>query len=196
MRRGYTQRMTQVTERLITVEEFYRLPSAEHGGKMELVRGRLVVHMPVGGPHGEIALALGAALLRFVGQHRLGSAGVEAGFVLARDPDVVRAPDVHFVRASRLGGERMPAGFFPGAPDLAVEVVSPEDSDRAVAEKVLDYLQAGTPRVWVVRPELKTVTVHRAGGDAHIYGAGETLTSDDAGFEAEGFSLDMSSLFA
>jgi len=187
--------MTQVTERLITVEEFYRMPPAEHGGKMELVRGRLVVHMPVGGPHSQIAALLVVRLFPIVAEHRLGVVGIEGGFVLGRDPDVVRAPDVHFVRASRLGGERMPAGFFQGAPDLAVEVVSPEDTDRAVAEKVLDYLGAGTARVWVVRPELKTVTVHRAGGDAHIYGAGETLTSDDAGFEAEGLSLDLSSFF-
>jgi Uma2 family endonuclease len=108
--------MTAEPVSLITAEEFWKLPDPEHGGKMELVRGIVACHMPVGGPHGEIALTCGSALQEFARRDGLGAAGVEVGFVLARRPDVVRAPDVHFVRADRLPEGRMPSGFFEGPP--------------------------------------------------------------------------------
>ncbi|MCC6388025.1 MAG: Uma2 family endonuclease [Dehalococcoidia bacterium] len=185
----------QIVPRL-TAEEFWKLPGPPHGGKMELVEGEVVIHMPVGGPHSELVIALGAFLLGFARSHGLGPVGTECGFVLARNPDIVFAPDLHFVRSERLIGGKMPAAFFDGVPDLAVEVVSPDDTDRAVNAKVLAYLAAGTPLVWVVRPEAATVTVHRPNGDAHTYGAGDVLGSADAGFAVEGFSLALAELFA
>lgn len=59
-----------------------------------------------------------------------------------------------------------------------------------------EYLAAGTRRVWLVRPRLRTVTVHRPNGDAHTYQLGDTLTSDDAGFDVAGFALPLSDIFA
>lgn len=90
----------------------------------------------------------------------------------------------------------MPAAFFPGFPDFAIEVTSPDDTDRDIQDKVLQYLTAGTPRVWVVRPETLTVTVYRQGGDAHVFRAGDTLTSDDAGFPVDGFTLGVEAIFS
>ena len=146
---------TAAPARLLTAEEFYELEESAHGGKMELIRGEVVIHMPVGGPHGSYASRIVSSLLAFVLHHGLGDVGLETGFWLARNPDVVRAPDVHFVRSDRLpDGQFMPPGFFVGAPDLAVEIVSPDDTDRAVAEKLGHYLEAGAMRVWVVRPEV------------------------------------------
>lgn len=186
---------TETAVQLLTAEDFYALPNAPHGGKMELIRGRTVTHMPVGGPHSEWAILVATELQHFVRQHKLGAVGAECGFVLSRNPDTVRAPDVHFVRASRLANGRMPRGFFEGPPDLAVEVVSPDDRDNELAEKLSQYLRAGAQRAWVVRPELQTVTVHYPDGNAHTFEAGAFLTSHDAGFEVDGFALDVASLF-
>lgn len=185
----------ETAAQLITAEAFLAMPHVAHGGKMELIRGRVVTHMPVGGPHGEVASLVSFELLSFVRPRQLGSVGVEVGFVLSRDPDTVRAPDVHFVRASRLPGGRMPRGFFEGPPDLAVEVVSPDDTDSELATKLSQYFRAGVLRAWVVRPELQTVTVHYPDGNAHTFEAGATLSSHDAGFEVDGFALDVASLF-
>lgn len=187
---------TPVATRLLTAEEFYCLPDSPEGGKMELLRGEVVRHMPVGGPHGHHVIVLGTEFTLFNRRQRVGDFGGEVGFILARNPDVVRAPDVHFVRRERLPLGTMPPGFFDGAPDLAVEVVSPGDTDQEVAAKLADYALGGTPRVWVVRPLLKTITVHRADGTARTYGPGDRLDSDAAGFSVDGFELDLDAFFA
>lgn len=187
---------TTPATRLLTAEEFWHHPDVPEGGKTELVRGEVVVHMPVGGPHSEIAATILLLLGPFCSIHRLGRLGVECGFILARRPDVVRAPDVHFVRMDRLAGGKMPQGFLDGCPDLAVEVVSPDDSDAELSEKVDEYLEAGTPRVWVVRPNRMTVTVHRPNDEARTYRTGEMLTSEEAGFAVDGFELPVAEVFA
>ena len=110
-------------------------------------------------------------------------------------PEVVRAPDVHFVRSDRLPRGRMPAAFFEGPPDLAVEVLSPEDNRRELAEKLADYAAAGTPRVWVVRPDERTVTVHRLDAPPVTLHDGDSLNSNDAGFSAAGFLLPVADVF-
>lgn len=183
-------------EKLLTAEEFAALPEPEGGGQMELVRGRVVVAPPATTGHGWRAYRIARRLDPFVEQHRLGVLTGEGGYRLARDPDIVRAPDVGFLAADRLGADGPPeAAYFEGAPTLAVEVVSPNDRDVDVAEKVTEYLAAGGERVWVVRPQQRTVTVHRPNGDAHTFGAGDTLTSDDAGFAVTGFSVTVAELF-
>ena len=131
------------------------------GKRTELVRGELIVMAPAGGRHGQIAHKV--ALL--VGNHVLARSlgrvfAAETGFLLRRGPDTVRAPDVAFVAAQRLGIEDIPAGFLEMAPDLAVDVVSPGDSRAAVRSKVSDWLAAGTRLVWVVYPEKRSI-VHR-----------------------------------
>ena len=86
---------------------------------------------------------------------------VECGFVLSEDPSTVRIPDVSFVARANMPGDRLPSGYFRGGPDLAVEVVSPHDKARELAKKIADYLAAGTPQVWVVEPNTRTVAVYR-----------------------------------
>ncbi len=128
----------------------------------ELWRGELKRMSPAGHDHGDVALRLGAAIANHVRSRKLGRTyAAETGFVLARNPDTVLAPDVAFVRTERLPPKGSP-GFFPGAPDLAVEVMSPDDARRKVATKVAAWLEHGTREVWVVDPKRRTLTVHTA----------------------------------
>ena len=184
---------TETPVRLLTAEEFWELPEPEHGGKMELLSGRVVTHMPVGRAHSRIAIRIGGLLDAFASAHDLGEVGGEGGFIFGRTPDVVRAPDVHFIRASRLKG-LADRGFIDLSPDLAVEVLSPDDRQSEMNVKVAQYRLAGTPRVWVVDPETKTVMVYRPDGPS-LLEIDDTLTSDDAGFEVAGFELPLREIF-
>ncbi len=145
--------------------------------------------------HGYMSFELGFALRSFAGHHQLGRVTGEGGYILSRDPDTVRAPDVGFISAGRLSGPLPPGEYFQGAPDLAVEVVSPDDRDSDVAEKIALWLSAGALRVWEVRPRTRTVTVHRPGTPPATLRAGDTLTSDDAAFSVDGFALLVGSIF-
>ena len=148
---------------------------------------------PAGFRHGRIVGTIGRLLGNFVSQQRLGVVtGAETGFQLAHDPDTVRAPDVAFVRGGRIPQEE-PAGFFQGAPDLAVEVVSPGDRVSQLLTKVEQWLEAGCHQVWVVDPETLTVTVYGPGGAMRVVRRNETL---DGGEVLPAFSIDASEFFA
>ncbi len=177
--------------RLLTAEEFLHLPEPIEGGKMELDRGRVVCMSPVGLEHGEIAIDIA-----FADAQRLGRVSAETGFKLAEDPDIVRAPDVSFVTADRRPKGAGRRRFVEGAPDLAVEVMSPDDREKDLLAKAGEYLDAGAGRVWIVRPGTRTVTVFRAGGEVATRHEAEALTSEDAGFAAGGFALAVASIFA
>lgn len=146
---------------LWTSEDLFNL--ADDGVKHELQAGLLVSEPLPGTRHGHVALHLGALLDAHVRRHRLGVAlGNDSGFILSRSPDTVRGPDVSFVSRSRFDDLRDTTKAFPGAPDLAVEVLSPTNTPASIHAKVADYLAAGTRRVWVVDPEMETVVVYRS----------------------------------
>jgi Uma2 family endonuclease len=188
--------VTRQTPKRITGEEFMRLPEPEHGGKMELVDGVVRVMSPVGLEHGEVAGLIYDALRDFARKHRLGRVTHETGFRLRRRPDRVLAPDVSVLfEARRPRTRERRESFVEGPPDLAVEVVSPSDRQRDVLEKVGQYLDGATPRVWVVRPRRQTVTVYRQSGEAVTRGPGDILSSDDAGLPVEGFRLPVADIF-
>lgn len=102
-----------------------------------------------------------------------------AGFKLASDPDTVRAPDVAFVAQDRAQVIGRPRGYWPGPPDLAVEVLSPADRHSAVEGKALDWLDAGARAVLVVDPVRRTATVYRTRDDIRVREAGEELELGD-----------------
>ena len=148
---------------LVSVDDLPALSSrlAAEGKRTELVRGDLVVMAPAGGRHGHVAHRLSLLIGNHVPEGNLGRVfAAETGFLLHRNPDTVRAPDVAFVAAERLGDGEPPPGFLEMAPDLAVEVASPSDSPSAVRGKVRDWLEAGTRLVWVAYPDSRSVTVH------------------------------------
>ncbi len=145
---------------------------------------------PAGSEHGALGAQLLLRLGRVVEDQRLGRLfNADTGFVIARNPDTVRSPDVAFVAQSRVI-EPLPEGFYPGPPDLAVEIVSPSDRSADVEEKVQDWLQAGCREVWVVRPRLQQVSIYRLGSKQILEAAG-IVTSD----LLPGFSCSVAELF-
>jgi Uma2 family endonuclease len=148
---------------------------------------------PAGFEHGAIGLKIASCLLAHVQQHRLGVVvGGETGFVLARNPDIVRGADAAFVRADRIPAGGNPVKFWDGPPDLAVEVVSPGDTLQEVEEKVDDYLNAGTRMVWVINPRRRTVTVSRSGTNPVILRDPDVLDGQNV---VPGFSCKVAALF-
>ena len=156
-----------------------------------MVEGGLVPMLPPGFDHGCIVLDIASALREFVRSGRLGSVAVEAGFVVLRDPDTVRSPDVAFVRAERIPPRGVPA-FFQGAPDLAVEVISPSDRASEVLAKAQDWLQSGCVAVWVIDPETKTATVYSHRPQTLFLSVEDTLTCEEL---LPGFRLPIAQVF-
>jgi Uma2 family endonuclease len=172
----------------ITAEQLFEMPGHEH---FELIDGELLSMSPPGFDHGCIVGEIYAALREFVRAGRLGSVAVEAGFVVSHDPDTVRSPDVAFVRAERVppGGVR---AFFDGAPDLAVEVISPSDRASEVLAKAQEWLQSGCTAVWVVDPDTKTVTVYSTRPQTLFLSEQDALACEEL---LPGFSLPVSQIF-
>jgi Uma2 family endonuclease len=173
----------------ITAEQLFEMPGCEH---FELVEGELLPMSPPGFDHGCIVSDIAAVLREFVRAGRLGLVAVDAGFCVSHDPDTVRSPDVAFVRAERVppGGVR---AFFEGAPDLAVEVISPSDRASEVLAKAQEWLQSGCTTVWVVDPETKTVTVYSDRPRTLFLSASDTIVCEEL---LPGFSLPVSQIFA
>jgi len=156
----------------ITADQLMRLP--DDGFRYELVAGTLTKKPARGWQCGLVASRLLGRLGWHVSQHKLGVTLTAApGFVLSRDPDTVRVPAIAFIRGERFRAIEHKEGFCPGAPDLAIEVVSPNDTHSEVDEKVKAWLDAGAAMVWVVNPAWRSVTVYRGSTDI------KTLTEKD-----------------
>jgi Uma2 family endonuclease len=167
--------MVSITETL-TAEQLFQRPDL---GRCELLRGELVLMSPSGSLHAIVAASVAGILYDYVAQHKLGWVfGAEGGFQIGHDPDTVRAPDVAFVRADRMPAT-VPGGFFPGPPDLAVEVLSPHDRASEVLAKVSDWLDAGCRKVWVVDPETRNVAVYAPKAETLILRRSDVLSDED-----------------
>jgi Uma2 family endonuclease len=179
--------MASVTH-VTTAQQLWEMPDSE---RFELVEGELVSMSPPGFDHGCLVLEIAAALREFAQPGRLGLVAVEAGFCLAHNPDTVRSPDVAYVRAERIPPEGVRA-FFEGAPDLAVEVISPSDRASDVLAKAQEWLQAGCVAVWVVDPGTKSVTVYYRRPGALFLSSGDELTCEEL---LPGFRLALADVF-
>lgn len=141
-------------EPLLTADELLALP--DDGCHYELVQGRLIAMSPSFSKPAIVGGNILAEIRAFVKQHRPGiCGGADWGFLLATEPDTVRAPDCVFVWAARVPATGVPDGFWPGAPDLAVAVLSPSKRPGELLAKVEDYLAAGTRLVWLVDPDAR-----------------------------------------
>jgi Uma2 family endonuclease len=176
-------------ESITTAKDLFR---ATELGRCELVRGELIRMSPAGSEHGAIAAEIAAILRDFIKPRRLGVVlGAETGFKIASEPDTVRAPDAAFISAGRVTG-KLPRGFFPGPPDLAVEVLSPDDRASEVLAKVESWLAAGCRSVWVVDPRTQTVTVYHSDRKAVILESSDTLSDADL---LPGFATSVAEIF-
>lgn len=150
--------MTTATK-LMTADELLRMP--DDGYRYELVRGELKKMSPAGWNHQRIIMRISRHLANYVADHKLGEVvPSETSFLLGRNPDSVRCPDVAFVRAERVIDTDL---YFPGAPDLAVEVMSPNDTYPKVLAKKDEYLRSGV-RAVVIVTRRKSVEIHRLSG--------------------------------
>jgi Uma2 family endonuclease len=173
--------------RKLTAEEFpWLAPEAK-----ELVAGEPTPMTPVSFRHGRIAIRVALALREHASKQRLGEVVTEVGFVVRRSPDTVRAPDVAFVCAARLPGPDLDEGFFEGAPDLAVEVVSPTDRAAEIVTKVAEYLAAGTRLVWVIDPQAACLAVYRPTRGPDLIGPEGVVDGEDV---LPGFSQPLAEL--
>jgi Uma2 family endonuclease len=178
--------------KITTADELYQMP--DDGMRYELVRGDLRQMTPAGYQHGKIAVRISWRLAQYVEANRLGDVlTAETGFRIGTDPDTVRAPDVAFVARARIEQVGPVEGFWPGAPDLVVEVVSPGDRYTDVEEKTTDWLAAGARMVLVVNPRKRLVTVHRSLSDIAILTADATLSGGDV---VPGWEVKVGELFA
>lgn len=180
------------TTALVTAAELLKLPTGM-GERYELITGELRVMSPSGWRHGEVVDNLQFLLGNFIRKHGLGRGfGAETGFLLTRDPDTVRAPDFAFIAKEHLPTQKPSEAYWPGAPDLAVEVLSPGDRAGEVDEKIEAWLAAGAVAVWIVNPNLQTVMMYQPNQPAQIRSPGEILQGDPV---LPGFSCPVDELF-
>ena len=178
--------------RTMTAGELLAMP--DDGIRRELVAGELREMTPAGWQHGRVAGNIAGELRAYIRPLRLGEmVTAEASYRLSADPDTVRVPDVSFVRQERVDEIGYPTGFWPGAPDLAFEVISPNDRYSEVRAKVDEYLAAGTPMVVLVDPQNRDVIVFRSSGDRIELAEGDVL---DGGDVVPGWKLPVRDIFA
>jgi Uma2 family endonuclease len=180
----------ETAEKLLTGEELLALGDI---GPCELVEGRLVHMSPTGDLHGGYESNFDEQLKAFVRKHNLGKVRVgEVGIYIRRNPDTVRGADVVFISNARYAKRQLQAGFLDVAPDLVVEIMSPDDRWQEVNEKLRDCFSIGVRLVWVGNPAEPAVYAYRSLTDVRRFGSDDELTGDEV---LPGFSVRVATLF-
>ena len=178
-------------KKLFTAEELLCLSTT--GKRLELVKGKVYEMSPAGGRHGHVANRAAVRLTVHTDSAGLGHIfTAETGFLIHSDPDTVRAPDVSFVSISRLALNDIPDGYINLAPDLVVEVVSPNDRRREVREEVEEWLNAGVRLVWVLYSATRSAIIYRSLNDVTHLTADGFLDGEDV---VPGFACRLGELF-
>ena len=177
----------------MTADELLAMP--DDGFVYELIKGELIkVSPPPGYEHGLVAMNIGGPLYEYAKKHRLGNVyAAETGYLLEQNPHTVRAADVSFVRRERIEKALPVKGYWLGAPDLAVEVISPSDTVGRIEGKVEQWLESGARLVWVVSPKMRSVTAYRSLTEIVVLTEKDTL---DGGEVVPGFHIPVAEIFA
>ena len=182
--------MSTVTQH-ITAEQLLMMP--DNHMRRELIAGEVREMTPAGSEHGRVAVKFATRLEIFSEKNNLGAVfAAETGFILARDPDTVRAPDVAFVSRNSLEKTPVGLGYYAGIPDLAVEVISPHDTYSEVESKVEDWLNAGCRMVVVANPRNHTLKIYRKMTEVSVLTVENAF---DGGDVVPGFRLPIQQIF-
>jgi Uma2 family endonuclease len=177
-------------EQLVTGEQLYTMSGI---GPAELVSGEIIYHMPTGHEHGFIEAIIAGLFLDFNRQHKFGRVLTgEVGIYTTRNPDTVRAADIAFISYERLG-QAKGKGYLTVAPEVVVEVMSPDDKWSEVQEKLEEYFEAGVLTILVVNPRRKEIHVYRSLDDWN-----RLTTADELMLESvlPGFRAPVAEIFA
>jgi Uma2 family endonuclease len=180
--------------RLFTAADLAAMPEQLPSGPVsfELHHGRLVPMSPPGAVHGNLQNRIGGALLVQGEEKGHGKSYTEVGIVLARNPDDVRGADAAFVMKKSLPARESPEGFLEAIPELIVEIKSKNDTAAEIAEKVVDYLNAGAKLVWVLEPAKEAVVEHRPNSQPKTWQKSDSIFCDDI---IPGFRLMLAELY-
>jgi Uma2 family endonuclease len=168
-----------ITEKLLTADEFARLPNPINGSKQELVRGETITMAPPSFVHAKIQGRIYFALETFNRSANLGHVVLETGVKTEENPDTVRGPDIAFWRYSNLAANIKPDVYAQVPPDLCVEVLSPSNTKPEMNRKIREYFASGIHMIWIVDPDMRTVTVYREPGNGRVLWDDATLAGED-----------------
>ena len=190
-RRSHAEELMSTSTRMVTADDLLRMP--DDGRRYELVEGELTSMAPAGGRHGHVAMQIGWRLAEYVGKNGLGMTfAAETGFLLARNPDTVRAPDAAFVAAKRLPPSGVTASFVDIVPDLVVEVASPGDTASELQAKTEEWLRYGVRMVWVAHPDTQSIAVYQSMDEVLTLYTGDEIVGDPV---VSGFRCHVEDIF-
>jgi len=175
----------------MTAEELIKLPGGSC--RYELVKGELLTMPLAGEEHGVLIINVTLPIAQYVRSNDLGIVyGADTGFQIESNPDTVLGPDIAFVSKDRLKETGISRGYRVGAPDLAVEIISPRDSAKRAEQKAQRWLARGALIVWTVDPKTRTVKVYGSTSTMAVLGETDVLTG---GTVLPGFKLPVSEIF-
>ena len=178
-------------KKLLTADDLLAMP--DDGNRRELIRGELIEMPPAGDDHGLVGNEVSWRMSGFVNERGLGKGRMaETGFWIERQPDTVRAPDYAYISYERMAQRPAGRGFAEVIPDLVLEVVSPDDSARYVAEKIRMWLEVGVRLALVVYPQAQEILAHHDDGSVQRFGMGDTLTCEPV---LPGFACPVADIF-
>jgi Uma2 family endonuclease len=176
----------------MTADELLAKP--DDGFVYELIKGELIkVSPPPGHEHGLVAMNIAGPLYEYAKKHQLGNVyAAETGYLIEQNPDSVRAADVSFIRRERIENAGRIKGYWSGAPDLAVEVISPSDTVGRIEGKVRQWLESGVNLLWIVSPKMRSVTIYRSLTDVVVLTEKDRLDGSDV---IPGFEISVAAIF-
>lgn len=181
------QTLERIEEKLLSADEFMALPL----DNVELVRGRLVQLMPPLFGHGLWASNIIQSLGPWARRNGLGLVTADVSFRLSQNPDVVRVPDVCFIALDQIEGQDFDS-YIEGAPTIAVEIKSKNETLDSLLDKAAEYLQAGSQQVWIVQPGRRRVLVLSQDESEVTFRVGESIPGGDA---LPGLNLPVADVF-